>query len=285
MTEPSMRALVDILNSRKPAADEPPREWQELEDHVQHVYQTILELEGKTVLVAKDVQLTGRQGSSYQIDVYYEFDVAGMRHRVAIECKNLGRPVDRDRVIAFKGKVDDCLDVRGVIVAANGFQSGARKFAEDNGITALALDDLPSIGRLLGMRLEHVAIPGESSIGAPFWTLYDVETAAPFGQESDGERFALLFFSRQQALAYKKQRKLSARWAVRGLSQHHLGAFILVCDACAARYLVAELRHRAPDPREFFFFEIPRAELIAQFDEGKGAKPPPVPMVAPHFQR
>jgi len=284
MTKPSMRALVDILQSRKPATDE-PRAWQELENHVQHVYQTILELEGKTVLVAKDVQLKGRHGSSYQIDVYYEFDVAGMRHRVAIECKNLGRPVDRDRVIAFKGKVDDCLDVRGVIVAANGFQSGARKFAEDNGITALAIDELPSIGRMLAMRLEHVAIPGESSIGAPFWTLYDVETASPFGQKSDGERFALLFFSRQQALAYKKQRELSDKWGVRGLSQHHLGAFIMVCDACAARFLVAELRHRAPDPGEFFFFEIPRAELIAQFDEGKGAKPPRVPMVAPHFRR
>lgn len=126
----SMLGLIEALEAQPHRPG--PKTWQEFEDHVQHVYQTLLRLEGQTIMVAKDVCLVGSKGDEYQIDVYYEFEVAGLRHRVAIECKNRSRPIERDDVIAFNGKIRDCLDVRGVIVTANGFQSGARKHPWEN---------------------------------------------------------------------------------------------------------------------------------------------------------
>ena len=64
---PSILSVINALKAQP--ANKEPRTWQELETHVQDVYQTILDLENKAILVARDVQLRGRHGDSYQIDV------------------------------------------------------------------------------------------------------------------------------------------------------------------------------------------------------------------------
>lgn len=173
--KPSIAAVIEALKSQPHNSGN--RDWSGFEEHVQQVYQSLLDVKGEDVLVARDVTIRGRNGLEHQIDVYYEFELTGLRHRVAIECKNMQRPVDKDRVLAFSAKINDCPGVRGCMIAANGYQSGAKKFADDNGITALTLGDLPSLGKLLGMRLEMVAIPAETSIGQPFWTLYELRPA------------------------------------------------------------------------------------------------------------
>ena len=110
------------------------KHWKDLEDHVQHVYQTLLNLKGERVLVARDVVVRGQNGQPHQIDVYYEFELTGIRHKVAIECKNSKRALDKDRVMAFVAKIKDCPGMRGRIVSVNGYQKGAKQLAEDNGI-------------------------------------------------------------------------------------------------------------------------------------------------------
>lgn len=195
--ERSIAALIEILKEQ--GDEEQPKSWKDLEDHVQAVYQSLLDLKGEKILVAKDVRIRGRDGLNHQIDVYFEFELTGLRHKVAIECKNLVRPVSKGRVLEFSAKIRDCPGVRGCIVAANGYQSGASKFAEDNGITALNLSDLPSLGRLLGSRLEMNVIPTEETIGQPFWTLFEIDTGAPFSHKQGGDMFGLLFLSKMQA--------------------------------------------------------------------------------------
>lgn len=251
--KPSIAAVIEALKAQEDTAQ--PRDWRELGEHVRQVYQTLLDLKGEKVLVARDVTIRGRTGIDHQIDVYYEFELTGLRHQVAIECKNMKRPLDKDRVSSFYAKVNDCPGVRGCIVAAKGYQSGAQKFAEDNGITALLLADLPSIGKLLGMRLEVAAIPPEETIGQPFWTLFELDTGAPAGHKQDGETYGVLFFSKKQAQTYFKVSSYDTDWEVRGMSQENLRTYILTVDAMAGRFLLAQT---ASQPNETTSLRCPR---------------------------
>jgi hypothetical protein len=113
------------------------------ESYVEFVYQSLLDLGNDNVVVARDVTLTGRTGIRHQIDVYYQFEKAGFSHRVAIECRNKSRAIDKDQVMAFKSKVQDIPGVQGIMVARKGYQSGAKTFAEDNGILAIDIAQLP----------------------------------------------------------------------------------------------------------------------------------------------
>ncbi len=172
MSKTVKRSIIGLIETLEKHSNYYSNElsWKDFEDHVQYVYQTLLGLSGHTIVVAKDACLVGKDGAEYQIDVYYEFEVARIRHRVAIECKNTRRRVERNDVLAFKAKIDEFSDVLGVIVSASGFQSGAKEFAERNRISALSIEEIPSIEQLLGMRLRHNAIPTELSLGTPFWT-------------------------------------------------------------------------------------------------------------------
>lgn len=188
--------------------------------------------------------MRGSRGSIYQLDVYYEFEVASVRHRVAIECKNTSRPVERDDVLSFAMKVQDCHGLVGIIVSANGFQKGASDAAAQFGIRILGSKELPSIGRLLALRLDDTVMPREESKGEPFWTFYDVETKEPYSFTQNEEIFGVLFLSRAHAEQYRLRCHLPSRWVVRGLEMRHLGAYILTCDAVRGRVLIVSRRAR-----------------------------------------
>jgi hypothetical protein len=268
MTQTVQRSMLGVIESLESQRDDQAkRTWQELEDHVQQVYQRLLALEGHTILVAKDVCLVGHQGSEYQIDVYYEFELAGVRHRVAIECKNTQRPVERERLMAFKMKIDDCVDIRGIVIAANGYQSGAIKFAKDNKMTILEVADLPSIGKLLGMQLRHNILPTEDCVGAPFWTIYDLETAAPLGTGQEHGLFGVLFWSKAQAAKYKARERLEAKWQVRGMQAVHLFTYIKTVDSLDGRFAVAPHPHLDLAEHGRLFSEVSREFLIKEFCE------------------
>ncbi|HCR3444342.1 TPA: restriction endonuclease [Morganella morganii] len=269
MTRPSMKAFVDLLGN---SPSSPPEKWQDLELHVQSVYQQLLDIQGNQTMVAHNVQISGREGSSYQIDVYYEFEMAGIRHRVAVECKNRSRPLERESVLAFHNKIiHQCCLSHGIIVSSGGFQKGAREFAEQNNVTLMDYSELPSIGNLLSRRLTNVVIPDENSIGQPFWTIFDIEEYSPFGHiDAKNEIMtAFLFLSRAHAQRFLKSQNLGSKWQVRGMAQRHLSCYILTCDAFNARYVIARPGYAAGVPEnQFLFDEIRRKDLINDFHEG-----------------
>ncbi|NKA93522.1 hypothetical protein GO283_01973 [Ralstonia solanacearum] len=251
-----------------------------LEDHVRNVYQTLLGLEMKSAVVGRGVSLRGSTGSIYEIDVYYEFEIAGVRHRVAIECKNTARPMGRDDVLAFAMKVQDCPGVVGVIVSAGGYQSGALEFAEKKGLKVLSVEELPSIGQLLALRLDDVVMPDAEAKGQPFWTLYDPETMEPYSFAQGDELFGALFMSRAHAEKYAQTCRLTPRWVVRGLEMKHLRVYLLTCDAMRGRVLLIRPNStNAFQINGFEFEEIGRDDLIAEFYSGDPL--PKIPMVAP----
>lgn len=281
MRESSFAAVIDILKASQHSA--PLKDWGELEDHVKQVYQTLLDLEGEQTMVARDVSLRGRLGSQYQIDVYYEFKLAGISHRVAIECKNTKRPVERNDVLAFKGKLDDCQGLMGVMVSANGFQDGAAKFARDNNIYALTLQELPSIGHLLGLRLENAILPSSETLGQPFWTVFNLDTFEPIGQSQGNTQFGVLFFSRTQAEKFREEKGLSAKWVVRGMAPRHLGSYIMTVDAMDARYAIALPDISDGSETTLHFATLERKKLIADYYQG--SELPTEPVVMPSLRK
>lgn len=251
-----------------------------LEDHVQRVYQTLLNLELENAVVGRGVNIRSSKGSIFQIDVYYEFEIAGVRHRVAIECKNWSRAVDRDEVLPFAMKIHDCPGVVGVFVSANGYQSGAVECAEQNGLSLLTVEELPSIGQLLAMNLDDVVMPGPNAIGQPFWTLYHPETKEPYSHTQGDEIFGMLFLSRAHAEHYARICRLSPPWVVRGLEMRHLGVYVLTGDAVRGRFVIVRPDGGTAIPvNEFLFEEIQRNDLIAEYYTG--SRLPANPMVMP----
>lgn len=107
----------------------------EYEKFTQEIYQSLIDAEGKnTIEVKHNVKLQGKSGQSHQIDVYWEYNVAGVKHRVAIECKNYNSTVSIGKVRDFYGVIDDIGNISGIIVTKVGFQKGSVEFAKHYGI-------------------------------------------------------------------------------------------------------------------------------------------------------
>lgn len=110
----------------------------EYEIFTQKVYQKLLNADLgriKTITVKHNIKLKGRSGQEHQIDVYWEYCIAGVEHKVAIECKNFSKPVPIGRVRDFYGVISDLKNVSGIMVTKVGYQEGAKKYADSYGIT------------------------------------------------------------------------------------------------------------------------------------------------------
>lgn len=117
----------------------------EYERFTQEIYQQLVDSDVvKATTVQHNVKLTGRSGQKHQIDVYWEYEIAGNKHKVAIECKNYNKSVPLSVVQGFKGVLDDLNGVNGIIVTKKGFQSGAKQYAKEWGIS---LKELRTLGR------------------------------------------------------------------------------------------------------------------------------------------
>jgi hypothetical protein len=61
----------------------------EYEKFTQEIYQSLINADVlKPTSVQHNIKLKGRSGQEYQIDVYREYEFAGTKYKVAIECKN-----------------------------------------------------------------------------------------------------------------------------------------------------------------------------------------------------
>lgn len=105
------------------------------EDYVHFVYESLLNSRGEKVQVSKRTTFRLPSGETYEIDVYYQFERAGVLHKVAIECKDWKGPISQGEVLEFSQKIKNISEnIVGVIISRNGFQPGADKVAERHGI-------------------------------------------------------------------------------------------------------------------------------------------------------
>ncbi|NEE29809.1 restriction endonuclease [Streptomyces sp. SID7982] len=156
------------------------------ESYIQFVYQTLLGVQGRNISVSRRATVFDNHGNPYNIDIFYEFDVAGLHHRVAIECKDTRRPVERDDALAFAGKIRDLPSTIGIFISKSGFQPAARKYLQDHGIVHYSGGDLPHLGSLIAASISPIISPTESAVGQPFWTLMRKEKG-----EASGEWFLI----------------------------------------------------------------------------------------------
>lgn len=205
-----------------------------LEKDVQRVYSFLLNMRDDGVVVGNPVFMTGKSGVQHEIDVYYEFTKAGIRHRVAIECKDWATPVSKGQIQEFESKLRDIGNITGVMVSRNGYQCGAEGFAKYNDILPLRFDNLPSFNKLVGERLKTVALPDENYIGEPFWIIMETRggkvTGSHYGTTFPGfkERLIPLTFSKLHAERIFREANLDPnQWSIRGLPRFALRAFLI----------------------------------------------------------
>jgi hypothetical protein len=72
-----------------------------------------------------EAQITGAR-ATHKVDVYVTFRHYGIECRWIVECKLWKGHVEKEKVLALKGIVEDVGADRGIIFCENGFQSGAR---------------------------------------------------------------------------------------------------------------------------------------------------------------
>ena len=107
----------------------------EYEKFTQEIYQELVNADVlKTTEVQHNVKLKGRSGQEHQIDVYWEYEIAGSKHKVAIECKNYNKTVPVSKVRDFYGVLADLNNVTGILVTKVGYQEGAKRYATEHGI-------------------------------------------------------------------------------------------------------------------------------------------------------
>lgn len=106
------------------------------ERFTQEIYQQLVNTDVvRATKVQHNIKLEGRSVQKHQIDVYWEYEVAGNKHRVAIECKNYSTLVPIGKVRDFNGVFDDLNGVNGIMVTKVGYQEGAKKCAQEYGIS------------------------------------------------------------------------------------------------------------------------------------------------------
>lgn len=122
----------------------------EFERFTQRVYQKLVNNDVlRPTKVQHNVKIVGKSGVEHQIDVYWEYEIAGNMHRVAIECKNYNSLVPVGKVRDFHGVLDDLNNVNGIMVSRKGYQVGAKKYAAEYGISLKKLRR-PGLNEILG---------------------------------------------------------------------------------------------------------------------------------------
>ena len=107
---------------------------------VQEIFHVLLnQNEVENIDVEQNVTLEGKH-TTHQIDVYWEFEKAGIRYRTVVQAKDWASPVVQGELIKFKGVLDDLpQQPRGIFVTRTGYQDGAKDYALAHGITLYEL--------------------------------------------------------------------------------------------------------------------------------------------------
>lgn len=145
--------------------------------------------------VRHNEKLVGQSGQKHQIDVYWEYEKDGTIHRVAIECKNYSRRISLEKVCAFKGVIDDLNGVSGIMVSKVGFQKGAKKYAQQFGISLKELRTPRDRETIIGEIENHIHYEVRYTL---FWINEEWSAENNFNIEQYRKRLSFLYPSRTE---------------------------------------------------------------------------------------
>ncbi|NRF46881.1 restriction endonuclease [Pseudomonas stutzeri] len=195
------------------------------------VFKGLFDADGRDVKISQPLVFSNNHNgviSTYEVDVFYEFHQAGIRHRVAVECKDWSKPVSKGQILEFAQKIK-CIgwDVIGVFVSTSGYQKGAEADAAIHGITTYTPESLPSFYDLLKIKFQRFFIPTKETKAEPFYTL--LNDSLEFACFPFEERPTLPFFIQKSTA--EKLLADSPEWRkngfhVLGLSRYHLVGYM-----------------------------------------------------------
>ncbi|MDY4324207.1 restriction endonuclease [Pectobacterium sp. CHL-2024] len=206
----------------------------DLESYMQYVYSCLLNLQNEGVVVSRRAVLKGKS-TNHEIDVFYQFERAGVIHKVAIECKYLSRPVEKKDVMAFRGRLEDIGNIQGIMVSKLGYQKGAYEYAKYYDIELKTIDNIPTLNIITAEQAKAGGLPSKQNIGQPFWILMEKYLgnvdAVYYGikDDYDGKATIPLFLSKRDAIKFLNTKKLQKKFAIRGLTQRNLEVLIGFC--------------------------------------------------------
>lgn len=129
----------------------------EYEKNAQEIYQELAKTKGiNTVEVEHDAKLIGKSGQNRQIDVYWEYEIAGIKHKFIIECKNYNRKISIDELNAFRSLLLDLSNVDGIMLAKDCFESELKRTADSHGINLKELNPPSDIFHGIGGVGDHI---------------------------------------------------------------------------------------------------------------------------------
>ncbi|MHB8803592.1 MAG: restriction endonuclease [Rhodocyclaceae bacterium] len=120
---------------------------------VHEIHEALVSLDGvsvdklKNINVRHDEKITGSSGVTHQIDIYWEFLVAGVLHKTCIECKKWNSRITKGDIAKFSAIIED-IGAKGVFVTTTGFQSGAEAFATYKKIRLLVINNIKDKGHI-----------------------------------------------------------------------------------------------------------------------------------------
>jgi hypothetical protein len=72
----------------------------EYEKLVKDLHEALLHADGvQTIDVRHNVKIKGKSGATHQIDVYWEFKLAGVTYKTCIECKHYGTKIKKPTLL------------------------------------------------------------------------------------------------------------------------------------------------------------------------------------------
>ncbi len=164
----------------------------EFEIFVKAIYEEILAYDGyDTVKVEHDVKVIGKSGQLHQLDVYWEFKIAGITHRVAVECKEYTNTVSVGKVRDFFGALEDIGNIHGIFVTTKGYQSGAIKYAKHKDISLKIVHEPTSedIDAYQGIKTIHINMNSQCIENVSMNLSLDIDWVLEHTNIKEGDQF------------------------------------------------------------------------------------------------
>ncbi|MCF6340316.1 MAG: restriction endonuclease [Sulfurimonas sp.] len=113
------------------------------EKFVANLQQALLDAENITnqtdVIIELNKKIIDNCDIEREFDLYWEYTFGGLTYKTIIECKDYNSNISLEKIDALIGKTRDIPDLRAVFATKKGYQSGAKKKAEQNKIDLLII--------------------------------------------------------------------------------------------------------------------------------------------------
>lgn len=93
----------------------------------------------KNIQIELNKKIIDNCGIEREFDLYWEYELGGIIYKTVIECKDYNSKIAVDKIDALIGKIEDIPDLKAVFATKQGYQSGAKKKAEQHKIDLLII--------------------------------------------------------------------------------------------------------------------------------------------------